>query len=244
MMTILILFHNSRVKTFKDFFIRILCRYHRSDFPRLLTYDRFVALIPRCFVPMIALFLATTGKCTGISFMDSTRLKICDNHRIHKHRTFRGIAKRGKSSMGWFFGFKLHAVINHLGDIIDVSITSGDTHDTKPVTSFGRKLFGLLVGDKGYLSTSLRETMLNDYDVRLITKVRRNMTELPLSDVERSMLQKRSLVETVFGKLKQSTCLDHTRHRSVRNFMVNIFSALSSYNVLESKPSLRNLMVA
>jgi hypothetical protein len=127
MMTILILFRNSRVKTFKDFFIRILCRYHRSDFPRWLTYDRFVALIPRCVVPMIALFLATTGKCTGISFMDSTRLKICDNHIIHKHRTFRGITKREKSSMGWFFGFKLHAVINHLGDIIDVSITSGDT---------------------------------------------------------------------------------------------------------------------
>jgi hypothetical protein len=151
---------------------------------------------------------------------------------------------RWPDSLSWFFGFKLHALINHLGDIIDVSITSGDTHDIKPVTSFGRKLFGLLVGDKGYLSTSLRETMLNDYDVRLMTKVRRNMTELPLSDVERSMLQKRSLVETVFGKLKQSTCLDHTRHRSVRNFMVNIFSALSSYNVLESKPSLRNLMVA
>ena len=103
MMTILILFHNSRMKTFKDFYLRVICRYHHSEFPNLLIYDRFIALTPRCFVPIIALFLATAGKCSGVSFIDSTRLKVCDNRRIHKYRTFRGIAKRGNSSMGWFF---------------------------------------------------------------------------------------------------------------------------------------------
>lgn len=126
----------------------------------------------------------------------------------------------GKSSTGWFFGFKLHAVINHLGELLAIRITPGNVNDRKPLPKMVRTLWGKLFGDKGYLSKSLAETLM-EQGVKLITKVRRNMKAIALSAFDKAILRKRSLIETVFDELKNLCQIEHSRHRSPSNFIVN-----------------------
>ena len=140
--------------------------------------------------------------------------------------------------MGWFFGFKLHTVINHKGEIVDIQFTSGNVDDRKPVLSFGKKLFGKLFGDRGYISENLA-TLLKEFDVDFITKIKKNMKKRrTLSSIEKALLQKRSLIETVFGELKMQTNLEHSRHRAPRNFFVNLLSSLVAYNLNPKKPQI------
>ena len=97
------------------------------------------------------------GKCTGISFVDSTPLRVCKNQRIHMHKVFRGVAQRGKCSMGLFFGFKRHLICNEKGELLNFIITPGDVDDRKPLeySAFVEFLYGKLVGDKGYVGKDL-----------------------------------------------------------------------------------------
>ena len=240
-MTILILFHQSQMKTFKDFYIHVVNVHYQSYFPRLLSYNRFVEWIPRTIIPFIGLFRITRGECTGISFIDSMPLKVCHNLRAQRHKVFRTLANSGKSSMGWFFGFKLHTVINHVGEIVDVRFSSGNVHDTKLLMPLSSRLFGYLFGDKGYISNQKRTILSEKYQIRLITNVRSNMTPTFKTSFERAMLSKRFLIETVFSKLKSSTNIQHTRHRSPRNFLANLFSALVSYNKWGKKSQIQTI---
>jgi hypothetical protein len=106
-MTILILFQFSHFRTFKDFYYSCLIPYYKSAFPKLVSYNRFLELIPYAIMPMIILLLNIPGKKTGKYFTDSTKLSVCDNLRINRHKVFEGFAKRGKTSTGWFFGFSV-----------------------------------------------------------------------------------------------------------------------------------------
>jgi hypothetical protein len=83
-------------------------RHLRSEFPTLVSYSRFVELMPTVLVPLVTYLHTQLGRCTDISFIDSTSLAVCHNPRIHQHRVFAGRAARGKTSVGWFYGFKLH----------------------------------------------------------------------------------------------------------------------------------------
>ena len=134
--------------------------------------------------------------------------------------------------MGWFYGFKLHLVINTQGELLWVYLTSGNTDDRRPVVELARPVFGKLYADKGYISQELRQT-LKTKGVDLIYKVRKNMKSEALSDFDTLML-----IETVIGQLKSQTQLEHTRHRSFQNFQVNIVSALIAYTHQEKKPTL------
>ena len=131
-MLIMILFHDSGYRCLKHFYLEKVCRHLRHLFPRVVSYNRFVELEKEVAVPL-TLFIkkALLGKCTGISFVDSTPLRVCRNQRIHIHKTFKGIAKRGKCSMGWFFGFKLHLICNEKGELLNFMITPGDVDDRK-----------------------------------------------------------------------------------------------------------------
>ena len=124
MTTIVVLFHTMRGRQFKAFYRGTVCRFMTAEFPRRLSYTRFVALMPRCATVLAALFGTLKGACTGISIADSTPLAVCHNLRIQRHRVFKGIAQRGKSSTGWFYGFKLHAVINHRGELLAIKPAS------------------------------------------------------------------------------------------------------------------------
>lgn len=237
MMCLLILFHQLRYRQLKCFYVYHVRLWLRKEFPKAPTYARFVELMKRCIVPFVALFQSLKGQCTGLSIVDSTPLAVCDNLRIKRHKVFKGMAERGKSSTGWFFGFKLHTVINHQGELIAVSLTPGNVDDRKPVSDLCKQVLGKLYGDRGYLSKALT-AKLRDKGVELITKVRKNMKPVALSAFDQAVLQQRSVIETVFDQLKNLCQIEHTRHRSWANFMVNLLSGLVAYCLQPQKPSL------
>jgi len=188
-------------------------------------------------VPLCGYFARLKGKPTGISFVDSTSLKVCHNLRIPRHKVFEGIAARGKGSMGWFYGFKLHLIINHRGDILAVKLTPGNVDDRKPVPEMAENMFGALYVDKGYISKVLADTLF-DNNVELITNVRKNMKARLLSLWDRAILAKRFIIETINDQLKNISQIEHSRHRSLHGFMLNLMGGLIAYCLKENKLSI------
>jgi transposase len=235
MTTIAVLFHMMRGRQFKEFYRGIVCRFMTSEFPRRLSYTRFVALMPRCAVVLAALFETLKGTCTGLSIADATPLAVCHNLRIKRHRVFKDIAQRGKSSTGWFYGFKLHAVINHRGELLAIKVTPGNVDDRKGLLAIASGLFGTLYADKGYIGKEFSQKM-KDKGIDLVTRVRKNMKEVMHSEFDQALLRKRSLVETVFDELKNLCQIEHTRHRSPMNFAVNLMAGIVAYCLQPVKP--------
>jgi hypothetical protein len=237
-MTILIAFQTSGYRTFKDFYHYVLT-YHRRDFPDLVSYDRFIYLIPRAIIPLLV-YLYTDGmdQPTGISFIDSTSLKVCHNKRINRHRVFDGIAQIGKTTMGWFYGFKLHLIINDSGGLLGCHLTAGNVDDRSVVEKMADGLFGKLFGDKGYISQSLFEELLAK-GIKLVTNMRANMKCRLMQWQEKILLRKRSLIETVNDTLKNVCQIEHSRHRSPINFLAHLVAGLVAYTRLPKKPSLK-----
>jgi transposase len=237
LMTLMVLFHQIRFRQFKSFYLNHACRHLRAEFPKLPSYQRAVELMPRCAVPLAALFERLKGDCDGVSIADATPLAVCDNKRIPRHKVFRGKAERGKTSMGWFYGFKLHAIINSKGELLRIRLTPGNTDDRKPVPSMCEGLSGLLFADKGYVAKWLAET-LQGMGIRLLTTRKKNMKPVAITAFEKALLKRRSLIETVFDELKNLCQIEHTRHRSVNNFSVNLMAGIVAYCLSDTKPSL------
>jgi hypothetical protein len=237
MLFVVVLFHLSPYKNFKTFYLYGIGHQHRACFGALPHYDRFVSLMPRLFVPLMVLLHSLGGEETGVYFADSSKLAVCHNCRIDRHRVFDGLAARGKTSMGWFFGLKLHVVINHKGQIMALRITPGNTADSTVLDKISQNLTGKLYADKGYISHALFRTLWKR-GLHLITGIRRNMRNhlMPLAD--KLMLRKRFVVETVLDILKCEMGLEHSRHRSVINAAVHILSCLVAYAYRPSKPSI------
>jgi len=239
-MTILIHFHQSHYRNFKAYYCEHVLRHLSEEFPDLVSYTRFVDFIPSALMPLCAYFREfCLGDCTGVSFIDSTSLDVCLNQRIASHKVFAGLAGRGKTSTGWFFGFKLHLVINDRGELLNVQLTPGNVDDRKPVPKLVRKLFGKVYGDKGYISQPLYDLLLQTFGVQLITKRKSNSKNvLPMSLMDRILLRKRAIVESVIDQLKNISQIEHSRHRSVSSFLVNILCGLIAYARQPKKPSL------
>lgn len=236
-MTIVIHFHQSAYRNFKDYYLQHVQTYLKSEFPRLVSYTRFVQLMPRILLPLLAYAQSKCGACTGISFIDSTALRVCSNRRIKRHKVFAGLAARGQCSLGWFFGFKLHLVINELGDILAFTVTPGNVDDRKPVPKMVKALFGKLFGDKGYLSQPLFDSLL-EQGLQLITHVRKNMKNRLLLLRDKLLLRKRNIIETVNDQLKNISQIEHSRHRSPINCFINIFAGLIAYMWQPKKPAI------
>ena len=236
-MTILIHFHQTRHRDFKTYYTQYVHQYLHSEFPHLVTYQRFVELMPTVLVPLCAYLQSTYGTASGISFIDSTSLAVCNNRRIPRHRVFHGVAARGKTSMGWFYGFKLHLVINDCGELLNCRVTPGNVDDRRPVPALTRGLWGRLFGDKGYLSQALFE-QLHQRGLRLITTRKRRMRAMLIALSDKLLLRKRVLIETVIDQLKNISQIEHTRHRSPLNFAVHLLCGLIAYSHQPKKPSL------
>jgi transposase len=238
-MTILIAFHQSHYRDFKAYYCEQVLKSWRAEFPGLVSYTRFVEYIPSALVPLIV-YLQTCclGECTGLSFIDSTSLDVCLNQRIHNHKVFAGLAARGKTSTGWFFGFKLHLVVNDRGEILQFCLTPGNVDDRKPVPHLVKKLFGKLFGDKGYISQPLAQSLHAMFNIQLITKLRGNMKNRLMTWSDRILLRRRAIVETIIDQLKNISQIEHSRHRSITNFFVNVLCGLIAYCRRPSKPSL------
>ena len=239
--TIVILFHLKKYRCLKHFYTMHVQKYMQGDFPKTVAYNRFVELQQKALMPM-AVFLqfCCLGKCTGVSFIDSTPIRVCHIKREFHHKTFKSLATKGQCSMGWFFGFKLHIVINDKGEILDFLFTQANVDDREPLKNknFHDKIFGKLFGDKGYISKTLFDELFID-GIHLITRIRKNMKNSLMLLQDKILLRKRVLVESVNDELKNICNIEHTRHRSFENFLSNLLSGLIAYSFLPKKPSLR-----
>jgi hypothetical protein len=238
-MTLLIYFHQMRYRDFKTYYTEYVQRHLKEEFPQLVSYNRFVELMPRVLVPLCAYLQSCFGRCSGISFVDSTPIAVCHNRRISQHKTFDGIAQRGKNSVDWFYGFKLHLVVNDRGELLACQLTPGNVDDRSPVPRLVKRLFGWLFGDKGYLSQPLVKELLQTFGVRLVTGIKSNMKPRLMSLTDHLLLRKRSILETIVDQLKNISQIEHTRHRSLANFMVNLVCGLLAYCHQPLKPSLK-----
>jgi hypothetical protein len=238
-LTIVIWFHQSNHKTFKQYYTDYVRVYLDADFPGLVSYGRFVELMSGLSVPLHILLLSLLGSPTLANFIDSTKVVVCDNHRIRRNKVFKAIAARGKSSMGWFYGFKLHLVVNERGEITSFLLTPGNVADNNPHlgSKLCQKLHGKLYGDRGYISADLFLALWQQ-GVHLVTGIRRNMKNRLLPLWDKLMLRKRNLIETINDQLKNSNQIEHTRHRSPRNFLTNLLAGLVAYQLQPKKPSL------
>jgi hypothetical protein len=236
-MTILVLFHSSNYRTFKHFYVGYVRQHLRGEFPRLLSYNRFVERIPQAFAALACYLKTRMAQCTGVSFIDSTALRICHNLRISSHRVMADLARRGKTSTGWFFGFKLHLVTNDRGELLSVCFTPGNTDDRKPVPALTQKLFGKLFGDKGYISKELFEELFLR-GVQLITRLKSNMKNCLMPLMDKLLLRKRAIIETIIDQLKNISQIEHSRHRSVINYFADIVTGLIAYTYRDKLPSL------
>ena len=241
-LTIVVLFHKSGFRFFKYFYCQMIVPFWKSAFPKLLSYNRFIEIMPRCLQALTSFFHQVKGEDTGISIIDSTKLVVCHNLRIKRNRVFKDLANRGKSSTGWFYGFKLHLIINHLGEIVNLKITSGNIHDVAVLESLTKDLKGILLGDKGYLGKEKAE-VLAARGLKILTPSRKNMKNKPIqTEEEKQLLSRRGLIETVNDQLKNLHQIEHSRHRSVNNFMVNIMAAVVAYCLTPNKPTFRNML--
>ena len=239
-MLIMILFHSGGYQCFKHFYQEYVCKHLAHLFPRRVSYNRFVELGKEVLFPL-TIFIKTVllGTCTGISFVDSTPLRVCRNQRIHIHKTFEGLATRGKCSMGWFFGFKLHLIINDKGEILSFMFTAADVDDREPLKqgSFLSNIKGKLCADKGYIGKTLFENLFLD-GIQLITKIKNNMKNVLMNINDKILIRRRAVIETVNDELKNIAQIEHSRHRSFNNFIANALSTIAAYCFFEKKPAI------
>lgn len=236
-MTIVIAFQDSAYRTFKDYYTRHVILNLRSEFPNLVSYNRFVELKKAALIPLLHYLHTRRGTVTGISFIDSTPIEVCHPRRANRHQVFEALAQWGKNSIGWYFGFKLHLVINDRGELLAFKLTPANTDDRKPVPNLRHGIIGKLFGDKGYISRELFEQLFED-GLQLVTPFKKNMKNRLVPLIDKILLRKRALIETVNDQLKNIAQIEHSRHRSVFNFMVNLIAGLIPYSYREKKPSL------
>lgn len=239
-MTILVGFHYGTFRNFKHYYLFYIKEHLKSEFPNAVSYNRFIELQSRVLIPlMLFLQLIGFGQCTGITYIDSTKISVCHNKRIHRNKVFKDVAERGKSTMGWFFGFKLHLVCNEKGELLNFSLTKGNVDDRNQevLSVLTKDLFGKLFADKGYISQPLFEALFND-GIHLVTGIRNNMKNslMPLRD--KILLRKRSVIETINDELKNICHIEHSRHRATHNFIMNLVAALVAYCFFPKKPSI------
>jgi len=243
-MTICIHFHQSDFRTFKHYYNNYVCKQLRHLFPNLVSYGRIVTLMKSIIIPLCLFLQSFKGEKTGIYFIDSTLIKVCHIKREKQNKVFKNLTEKSRSTMGWFFGFKLHLVVNDKGEIMAFKLTAGNVDDRKPVPNLVKNLIGKLVGDKGYISQKLFEKLYLK-GLQLVTKIKKNMKNKLMPIVEKLLLRKRAIIESVNDQLKNISQIEHTRHRSVWNFTVNMLSGLCAYALKPKKPSIKiNLPLA
>lgn len=229
LMTILIYFYRSPCKNFKSYYLYYLPVKYKGCF-KYVSYSRIIQLWQRMIMPLVILMHFLSGEETGIYFVDSSKLQICHNKRTSSNKVFGKKASIGKSSYGWFMGFKLHIIINNKGSIVAIKITKGNASDISVVEQLSKNLVGKIYGDKGYISKDICDNLFKR-GLTMITGIRKTMKNYLMSLEDKINLRKRSLVESVFNTLKNNMNLEHTRHRSPINFIVHVLACACAFNL-------------
>jgi len=238
-MTIIIAFHVIGFRNFKSYYIH-LQHFHSNKFGTLVSYNRFLSLIKRTLVPMYFFTNSLSKTRTGCYFMDATAIKVYKVQRAYSNKVFKSIATKGKTSTGWFFGFKLHLIVNDLGEIMIFILTPDKVNDRFPVKSLCKNLIGKIFSDKGYVSKELFEKLM-EKGIELITHIKKNIKNAFMPLFDKRMLRKRSIIETIIDQLKNISQIEHSRHRSIPNFIVNLIAGITTYRLKEKKPAISNI---
>jgi hypothetical protein len=218
-MTIVISFHGSGYKTFKEFYNLTIIPFWRKAFPHLVKLYKICG-VEALDIDVALLFLTyTQGEVTRISFIDSTPIDVCVTCRAHAHKVFKGMVNWGKNSVGWHFGFKLDLIVNDKGELLAFKLTPANVDDREPVPDMAQDLFGKLFGDRGYISQKLFE-QLYQQGLQLITKRKKKMKNCLVKLIDKILLRKRAIIEAVNDQLKNISQIEHSRHCSIFNFLV------------------------
>lgn len=239
--TILIYYHYSHYKDFKSYYVNLVCKQLNKDFPDLVSYNRFVELIPRALLP-ISLFVkkgCQQASQTGLYYIDSSPLSVCHPKRVHQHRTFKGLANWGKTSVGWFYGFKYHILINHRGELLRFYFSKASISDNNAKVLFflTKGLQGSIFADKGYIVNKEKRAFIEQEGLKMIVKAKKNGKAIAMDIYEKAYLAKRGMIESVIALHKQVANIEHSRHRSAVNAFTHMMAALAAYNFYPNKPS-------
>ena len=250
-MTVLIYYPHSGYKNFnpdsyRDYYEKEVMKNWLKDFPDLVSYQRFVWWIPLALLPLMCFVMwrCCNGRRTGIYFIDSTKIGVGHDKRAHQNKVFKGFASWGKTSMGWFYGFKLHLLVNQYGELIHLHFTTGSVSDNNAKVLFHltNDINGWLIGDKGYLcNQEKKEFVEKNGKISWFSKPRKNQKnqkiyfdKMPF--MARLWVRKRGLIETVIGIKKKELDLEHTRHRSIFNAFTHMYAAIAAYYFRTEKP--------
>jgi hypothetical protein len=241
MLCIEILYHHSGYKCFQYYYEQVVLKGAlKTYFPKAPSYNRSVQLKPR-IVMLVILYLqcCRLGHLCGLYYAGSTSLSVCNNRRIHSHKVFKMQAVRGKTSTGWFYGFKLFLVVDAFGQIVKVAFTTANTADNnlKQMLKLFGNLQGLVFADKGFINNAATQQLLQR-GLHLVTGIRANMKNKLMLMSHKLLLKKRGMTESVNDILKTVCDMEHTRHRSPVNAIINVFAALCAYTHLERLPSI------
>lgn len=238
--TIIIAYHQSGYKNFKAFYREYVVKYLNFQFTQLVSYNRFVELMSTVMALLADYLISKFGENTGISYIDSTPIQVCKPKRMSRNKVFKGLATKAKSTIGWFFGFKVHLIINECGELLSVHFSKANVDDRTPVLIMAKKIIGKLFGDKGYISQELTDKLFKN-GLQLITSVKKNMKNKLLPMIDKILLRKRSIIETVNDQLKNISNIEHSRHRSAKNFVINLLCALIAYAIKPKKPCITGI---
>jgi len=235
--TITTYFHYSGYRHFKIYYEKEIKGHLKSAFTKVPSYNRFLEVMQENLAYLMFFSMALNANPTGVAYIDSTPIAVCKNRRISSHKVLKKLAKRGKTSTGWFYGFKLHYVINHRGEIIAFSITPGNIsdQDRSVIDAVTKRLFGKLFGDRGYISAELFKDLW-DRGIQIITKLRKKMKNILMPLENKLLLRFRGIIESANNILKNCLHLEHSRHRSIKGFFCNLFSAIAAYAFYANKP--------
>jgi hypothetical protein len=240
-MTIEIFYHLHGFKCFKYYYTQFVMVHLKEYFPGIFSYSRFLQKKPSMLLYLFCFMLTCRlGSYTNCYFIDSTKLTVCHNLRINSNKVFKNIAKRGKTSTGWFYGLKLHLIINEMGEIVSFFITKGNVadNDFELGLMLCKGLCGKIFGDKGYINEKLQQELIKR-NLLLVTKIKKNMKNKFVNIEDKIILKKRGVIESVIDILKHICDIEHSRHRSVINAFVNILSGLTAYSFLDHKPTIK-----
>jgi hypothetical protein len=238
--TIVVAYHLSGYKCFEYYYRECILKTCLSCFPQAPTYQRFVSYTGKVLplLLLVLLFKCSESQRTGYYFIDSKKLEVCHIKREHTHKVFQDFARKGKGSTGWFYGLKVHLVINHLGEVVSFLLTPANTADNNHsvLLSLLQGLQGKCCGDKGYFTTLFEH--FYSQGMQVLVKPKRNMRPLPAFAPEVQLLKQRPIIESVNDILATVCNVEHSRHRNALHGLSNILSALIAYQYLPYKPHL------
>lgn len=221
-------------KNWKDFYQHVKT-YHQRDFPRLPDYKNFLEAINKLSVLAILMlqgFMNIFNKITGengLKFTDSTKLAVCQIKREFSHKVCKGLASKSKSTMGWFYGFRLHIICNELMQILKLKITTGIGDERKILETMWSDIFGMIIADAGYVSKKLEKKALS-LGKFFLTGTRANMRKI-MTEAEHQLLKLRQLAETVFSVLKLRMGLETSLPRSPLGYFAHYIWCITAYQL-------------